>query len=85
MSDRQELRHRLTASSPRSRTTVFNGTVILRHSPRGSEVCGAAFAVRACIKVWVCLVYVERLAGFGVVAVGRTGLSTDDTPPLYLP
>ena len=43
------------------------------------------FVVRASIKVWVCHVYVERLAGFGVVAVGRTGLSTDDTLSLHLP
>ena len=28
-------------------------------------------------------VYVKHLAGIGIVAVGRTGLSTDDTPPLY--
>ena len=30
---RQKLRHRLTASSPRSRTTAFNGTVVLRYLP----------------------------------------------------
>lgn len=44
-----------------------------------------SFGVRACIKERGCLVSVERLAGFGVVAVERNGLSTVDTPPLYLP
>lgn len=44
-----------------------------------------SFAVRACIMEWVCLVYVERLAGFGVVAIDYNGLSTNDTPPLHLP
>lgn len=43
----QELRHWLTASLPRGRTTVFNGSVVLRHCPRGLEVGGGAFAVRA--------------------------------------
>ena len=51
----------------------------------GQRLAVDSLAVRTYIKEWVCLVYVEHLAGFGVVAVGRNGLSTDDTLSLHLP